>query len=96
MNTDTCYRIIGDILIKNKSLTIDEIRKDKTVDISYGNRKATNFNNIAIIQTLQPLTSKTPYFVIKIQRYDPNAILSIGIAPLDIDKHSGEIYYLLL
>ncbi|CAF1096486.1 unnamed protein product [Adineta steineri] len=89
MNTDTCYRIIGDIIIKNKSLTIDEIRKDKTVDISYGNRKATNFNKIAIIQTLQPLTSKMPYFLIKVQRYDPNAILSIGIAPLDIDKHSG-------
>jgi hypothetical protein len=66
MNTDTCYRIIGDIIIKNKSLK-NGISQVKKVDISYGNKKSTNFDNIGIIQTRQPLTSNTPYFLVEVR-----------------------------
>lgn len=65
MNTDPRYRIIGDIIIKNKLLT-NGLSSEKKVDISYGNNKTINFDTIGIIQTRQPLTSKSPYFRVEI------------------------------
>jgi hypothetical protein len=64
MFTDTIYRIVGDITIKNKSPT-DGRRK---IDISYGNKKTTNFDKVAIIQARQPLTPDAPYFLIEVQK----------------------------
>ncbi|CAF3928592.1 unnamed protein product [Rotaria magnacalcarata] len=87
MTTQRNYRIVGDIKIKNKE-SANEISKKK-VDISYG-RAETNFNDIAIVQLQKPLTSDAPYFVVDVHRCDPNTIISIGIAPLDIDAHAGQ------
>ncbi|CAF3406424.1 unnamed protein product [Rotaria sp. Silwood1] len=88
MATNTHYRIIGDIKVKNKAST-NGISKEKKVDISY-DKKETNFNDIAIIQRNQPLTSDAPYFVVEVLKCDPNAIISVGIASSDIDKHAGQ------
>jgi hypothetical protein len=105
--TDTYYRIVGDLTVKGKTAT-NGITRGKKVDISYGNKKTTNFENISIIQSRQPLTPESPYFIVEVHKcgkknhiylkiiikkttiLDTNAILSVGIAPLDIiDSHSG-------
>ncbi|CAF3064750.1 unnamed protein product [Rotaria socialis] len=87
MTTERNYRTVGDIKIKNKE-SANQINKKK-VDISYG-RAETNFNDIAIVQLQKPLTCDAPYFVVDVHRCDPNTIISIGIAPLDIDAHAGQ------
>jgi len=106
--TDGRYRILGDITVKSKTTTAG-ISKGKKVDISYGNKKTTNFDNISIIQTRRPLTPESPYFLVEVHKcgktkifylksylkykkktiLDPNAVLAVGIAPLDIDSHAG-------
>jgi hypothetical protein len=68
MTTDARYRIIGDITIKSKT----PISKGKKVEISYGNKDTTSFDNVAIIQTRQPLTPESPYFLIEIQKCGKN------------------------
>jgi hypothetical protein len=65
MTTNTRYRITGDIIIKSKTTT-GRRNKGKKVEISYGNEKTTNLDNVAIIQTHQPLTSEAPYFLLEI------------------------------
>ncbi|CAF2980951.1 unnamed protein product [Rotaria sp. Silwood2] len=87
MTTNTYYRIVGDIRVKSRASTTGK-SKGKTVDITYGMNK-TNFDDIAIIQRNQPLTSDAPYFVVEIHKCDSNAIISVGIASLDIDQHAG-------
>jgi hypothetical protein len=64
--TDGRYRILGDITVKSK--TTAGISKGKKVDISYGNKKTTNFDNISIIQTRRPLTPESPYFLVEVQK----------------------------
>ncbi|CAF2557981.1 unnamed protein product [Rotaria sp. Silwood2] len=88
MTTNTYYRIVGDIRVKSRASTTGK-SKGKTVDITYGMNK-TNFDDIAIIQRNQPLTSDAPYFVVEIHKCDSNAIISVGIASLDIDQHAGQ------
>ena len=61
------YRIVGDIYFKGKTVTNGKLRGRK-VDISYGSKKTTNFDNIAIIQARQPLTPESPYFVIEVHK----------------------------
>ncbi len=65
--TDGRYRIVGDITVKGKTATNGIIR-GKKVDISYGNKKTTNFENISIIQSRQPLTPESPYFIIEVTK----------------------------
>ncbi len=65
--TDGRFRIVGDITVKGKT-TANGIIKGKKVEISYGNKKTTNFENISIIQSRQPLTSESPYFVIEVHK----------------------------
>ncbi|CAF3458282.1 unnamed protein product [Rotaria sp. Silwood1] len=62
---DTRYRVVGDITIKSKTTT-NGIIKGKKVDISYGNKKTANFDTISIIQSLQPLTPESPYFLVEV------------------------------
>ncbi|CAF4058119.1 unnamed protein product [Rotaria sordida] len=88
MTTNTHYRIIGDIRIKKKVSTTGK-SKGRKVDITYG-KNETNFDDIAIIQKQELLTPNTPYFVVEVHKCDPNAIISVGIASLDIDKHAGQ------
>ncbi|CAF4700344.1 unnamed protein product, partial [Rotaria magnacalcarata] len=87
--TDTRYRIVGDITIKGKTTTNGIIR-GKKIEISYGNKKATNFETVSILQSLQPLIPESPYFVVEVHKCDPNAILAVGVAPLDINSHTGQ------
>jgi hypothetical protein len=61
MTTDTRYRIVGDI-------TINGISKGKGVNISYGNKNTTNFDNVAIIQKRRPLTYSAPYFFLEVEK----------------------------
>lgn len=61
------YRIVGDINVKGKQPNNGRTR-GKKVEISYGNRKTTNFENIAIIQCRQPLNPESPYFVVEVQK----------------------------
>ncbi|CAF0900115.1 unnamed protein product [Rotaria sp. Silwood1] len=86
---DTRYRVVGDITIKSKTTT-NGIIKGKKVDISYGNKKTANFDTISIIQSLQPLTPESPYFLVEVHKCDPNAIIAVGIAPSDINSHAGQ------
>jgi hypothetical protein len=61
------YRIVGDITVKGKS-GASGANKGKKTDISYGNKKATNYENISIIQSRQPLTPESPYFVVEVHK----------------------------
>jgi len=65
--TDNRFRIVGDITVKTKP-TPSGITKGKKIDISYGNKKSTNFENISIIQSRQPLTPESPYFLVEVQK----------------------------
>jgi hypothetical protein len=67
MSTETRYRILGDIIINSKT-PASRRTKEKKVDISYGSRKTTNLDNVAVIQTCRPLTSETPYFFLEVQQ----------------------------
>jgi len=67
MSTDIRYRITGDIIIKSKTPASGR-KKEKKVDISYGTTNTTNFENVAIIQTRQPLTPESPYFLLEVQK----------------------------
>jgi hypothetical protein len=67
MSTDIRYRITGDIIIKSKTPKSGR-KKGKKVDISYGTTNTTNFENVAIIQTRQPLTPESPYFLLEVQK----------------------------
>lgn len=104
MTTDGRYRIVGDITVKTGKTTASGRSKGKKVDISYGNKKTTNYDNISIIQSRHPLTPESPYFVVEVHKcgtinlqhififtfcLDPNAVLAVGIAPSDIDSHAG-------
>lgn len=70
MLTDTTYRITGDIIIKNKiaATTTTNKQKGKKIELSYGSTRTTNFDNVAIIQTRKPLTPKSPYFLLEVQK----------------------------
>ena len=63
--TDGRYRIVGDITIKSKATEHGGSRRKK-VDIAYGSKKTTNFENVSIIQSRQPLTPESPYFVVDV------------------------------
>jgi hypothetical protein len=65
--TDSRFRIVGDITVKTKSTTTG-ISRGKKIDIAYGNKKSTNFENISIIQSRQPLTPESPYFLVEVQK----------------------------
>lgn len=65
--TDARYRIVGDIAIKGKAAA-NGIIKGKKVEISYGSKKTANFDNISIVQLLQPLTPESPYFLVEVHR----------------------------
>jgi hypothetical protein len=65
--SDSHYRIVGDITVKGKTST-HGMQRGKKVDISYGNKKTTNFENVSIIQTRQPLTCESPYFLVELVR----------------------------
>ena len=65
--TDVHYRILGDITVKGKAATQGFIR-GKKVDISYGNKKTTNFDKIAVIQARQPVTPESPYFLVEVHK----------------------------
>jgi len=67
MFTDMPYRIVGDIIINAKTPASGR-NKRKKVDISYGTKNTTNFDNVAIIQAHQPLTSEAPYFFLEVQK----------------------------
>ena len=67
MTTETPYRIIGDVIIKPK-ISVNGKHKDRKVEISYANQKTTDLENVAIIQSRQLLTPRTPYFLVEIQR----------------------------
>jgi hypothetical protein len=67
MFTDTIYRVVGDITIKSISST-DGISKGRKVEISYGNKKSTNLDKVAIVQSRQPLTCETPFFLIEVHK----------------------------
>lgn len=96
--TDERFRIVGDITVKKKTApstttlsSTSTFSKGKKIDISYGSKKTANFDHISIIQARQPLTPESPYFVVEIQKCDPNAVIAIGVAPIDIiDAHAGQ------
>ena len=67
MTTDSYYRTVGDVTIKNKTST-NGTNTGRKVEISYGNKKTTNFDSVAIIQSRQPLTPDAPYFIVEIQK----------------------------
>jgi hypothetical protein len=66
--TDQRYRIVGDITVRGKSTTSHGISKGKKVDISYGNKKTTDFESVSIIQARQPLTPESPYFLVEVHK----------------------------
>lgn len=66
MNTDTPYRIVGNITVKNKASRYT-ITKGKPTKISYGIGE-TNFDDVAIIQSRETLTSQAPYFLVEVQK----------------------------
>jgi hypothetical protein len=67
--TDGRYRIVGDITIKGGKPTTPYGRtKGKKVDLSYGSNKQTNFDYVSIIQSLQPLTPESPYFLVDVRK----------------------------
>lgn len=66
--TDPRYRIVGDITVKTGKTAVSGRTKGRKVDISYGNRKTTNFDNISIIQSRHPLTPESPYFLVEVHK----------------------------
>ncbi|UJR28669.1 hypothetical protein I4U23_009898 [Adineta vaga] len=89
--TDQRYRIVGDVTVRGKTSTATSaFSKGKKVEIIYGNKKTTDFDNVSIIQSRQPLTPESPYFVVEVYKCDPDAILAVGIAPIDINLHTGQ------
>ena len=67
MATDTRFRIVGDVAIDIKMATGVK-SKTKKIDLSYATNKTTNLQNVAIIQSNQPLTPKNPYFFVDVQK----------------------------
>jgi hypothetical protein len=65
--TEIRYRIVGDIVVKGKTAS-GAANKGKKIDISYGNKKTTNFENISIIQSRLPLTPESPYFIVEVHK----------------------------
>jgi hypothetical protein len=70
--TDGRYRIVGDITVKSKITTASGTHKGRKVDISYGNKKTANFENISIIQSRRPLTPESPYFIVEVHKCGKN------------------------
>lgn len=64
---DERFRIVGDITVKGKAAA-HGLTKGKKVNISYGNKKTTNFENVSIIQSRYPLTPESPYFVVEVHK----------------------------
>lgn len=67
MTSESHFRIIGDVVIKNKTTTNKKL-KGKRIEISYGSEKMTNLNDIAIIQARQALTPNAPYFYLEVNK----------------------------
>ena len=64
---DRHYRVVGDLSVKGKT-TNHGLIKGKKVEISYGNKKTTNFDSVSIIQARQPMTPKAPYFLVEVHK----------------------------
>lgn len=64
---DGRFRIVGDITVKSRATT-HGANKGKRMDISYGNKKSTNFERVSIIQARQPLTPESPYFIVEVHK----------------------------
>lgn len=65
MNTQSDYRIVGDIKVTKKT-PMKSVSKNK-VDVAYGGL-GRDFNDVAIIQTRKPLTPDAPYFLVNIHK----------------------------
>jgi hypothetical protein len=70
--TNQRYRILGDITVRSKSTHGHGTTRGKKVDISYGNKKTADFETVSIIQSRQPLTPQSPYFLVEVHKCGKN------------------------
>jgi len=70
--TNQRYRIVGDITVRSKSTPGHGTIRGKKVDISYGHKKTADFESVSIIQSRQPLTPQSPYFLVEVHKCGKN------------------------